>query len=93
MLRREGELVGDKRLMLGAFQSFGLGGSWRLPANDSVDFLQLDHWVTMAERLDQAGVDFLFFADDRERSREAVRRRWSPTTIGTPSPMSMSTSR
>ncbi len=54
----------DRALMLGAFQTFGLGGSWRLPANNSVDFLQLDHWVTMAKRLDQAGVDFLFFADD-----------------------------
>ncbi|MEF2977588.1 NtaA/DmoA family FMN-dependent monooxygenase [Subtercola sp. YIM 133946] len=56
--------MSDKTLMLGAFQTFGLGGAWRLPANTSVDFLQLDHWVTMAKRLDQAGVDFLFFADD-----------------------------
>ncbi|WP_136642555.1 NtaA/DmoA family FMN-dependent monooxygenase [Subtercola vilae] len=51
-------------LMLGMFQSLGLGGQWRLPGNTSVDFLNLDHWVTMAKRLDEAGIDFLFFADD-----------------------------
>ncbi|GAA0993703.1 NtaA/DmoA family FMN-dependent monooxygenase [Subtercola frigoramans] len=54
----------DKTIMLGMFQAMGLGGAWRLPGNTSTEFLDLDHWITMAMRLDEAGVDFLFFADD-----------------------------
>jgi FMN-dependent oxidoreductase (nitrilotriacetate monooxygenase family) len=53
-----------KPIRLGMFQVMGPAGQWRLPANTSTDFLDLGHWVTMAKRLDQAGVDFLFLADD-----------------------------
>ena len=49
---------------LGMFQSAGPMGMWKLPENRSTDYLDLDYWVTMAQRCDQAGVDFLFLADD-----------------------------
>ncbi|GAA4784881.1 NtaA/DmoA family FMN-dependent monooxygenase [Microbacterium gilvum] len=49
---------------IGMFQCIGLMGAWKLPDNTSTDFLDLDHWLTMARRCEQAGVDFLFFADD-----------------------------
>ena len=49
---------------IGMFQCAGLMGSWRLPDNTATDFLDLNHWLTMARRCEEAGVDFLFFADD-----------------------------
>ncbi|GAA1734268.1 NtaA/DmoA family FMN-dependent monooxygenase [Microbacterium paludicola] len=49
---------------IGLFQCIGLMGSWKLPENTATDFLDLDHWLTMARRCEEAGVDFLFFADD-----------------------------
>ncbi|PZU40545.1 MAG: LLM class flavin-dependent oxidoreductase [Microbacterium sp.] len=49
---------------IGMFQCAGLMGAWKLPENTAVDFLDLDHWLTMARRCEAAGVDFLFFADD-----------------------------
>jgi FMN-dependent oxidoreductase (nitrilotriacetate monooxygenase family) len=39
-------------------------GTWKLPDNTATDFLDLNHWLTMARRLEEEGVDFLFFADD-----------------------------
>ena len=49
---------------LGMFQSAGPMGMWKLPENRSTDYLDLEYWVTMARRCEQAGVDFLFLADD-----------------------------
>ena len=49
---------------IGMFQAITVMGAWKLPENTSVDFLDLDYWVGMAQRLEAAGVDFLFFADD-----------------------------
>lgn len=49
---------------IGMFQCASLMGGWKLPENTSPDFLDLDHWLTMARRLEAAGVDFIFFADD-----------------------------
>ncbi|WP_375405649.1 NtaA/DmoA family FMN-dependent monooxygenase [uncultured Amnibacterium sp.] len=54
----------SKRIRLGMFQAMTPMGQWRMPGNTSTDFLDLQHWVTMAKRLDQEGVDFLFMADD-----------------------------
>jgi FMN-dependent oxidoreductase (nitrilotriacetate monooxygenase family) len=49
---------------IGMFQSAMLMGSWRLPENTSPNFLSLAHWIEMAKRCEEAGVDFLFMADD-----------------------------
>ncbi|WP_375389651.1 NtaA/DmoA family FMN-dependent monooxygenase [uncultured Amnibacterium sp.] len=51
-------------IRLGMFQAMTTMGQWRLPGNTSTGFLDLQHWVAMAQRLDAAGVDFLFLADD-----------------------------
>ncbi len=51
-------------IRIGMFQAMTTMGQWRLPGNTSTAFLDLDHWVAMAKRLDEAGVDFLFLADD-----------------------------
>jgi len=49
---------------IGMFQTGGIMGTWQLPENTATEFLQLGHWLDMARKLDAAGVDFLFFADD-----------------------------
>ncbi|MCU1446731.1 MAG: hypothetical protein JWP54_2389 [Cryobacterium sp.] len=49
---------------IGMFQCVGLMGTWKLADNTATDFLDLNHWLTMARRCEAAGVDFLFFADD-----------------------------
>lgn len=49
---------------IGMFQTAGIMGAWQLPENTATDFLDLQHWIEMARKLDAAGVDFLFFADD-----------------------------
>jgi len=49
---------------IGMFQCAALMGGWKLPENTSPDFLDMDHWLTMARRCEEAGVDFIFFADD-----------------------------
>lgn len=49
---------------IGMFQCVGLMGTWKLPENTATEFLDLSHWLTMARRCEDAGVDFLFFADD-----------------------------
>ncbi|WP_227496910.1 NtaA/DmoA family FMN-dependent monooxygenase [Planctomonas psychrotolerans] len=49
---------------IGMFQCAGLMGTWKLAENTATDFLDLGHWLTMARRCEEAGVDFLFFADD-----------------------------
>ena len=56
--------AGRRPIRIGMFQAMTTMGQWRLPGNTSTDFLDLQHWVTMAKRLDEAGVDFLFLADD-----------------------------
>lgn len=54
-------------IILGVFNALtpnGLSGaSWRHPDDDSVNYMDLDRWVTMAKKLEGAGIDFLFLAD------------------------------
>lgn len=56
-----------KQMHLGVFEVAGtqVGGtrSWSHPRSDSVRYHELDLWIGMAKILDQAGFDFLFFAD------------------------------
>ncbi|MCU1528507.1 MAG: hypothetical protein JWP75_2270 [Frondihabitans sp.] len=56
-----------KQIHLGVFEVAGpqVGGtlSWSLPDSDTVNYHDLDLWIGMAKVLDQAGFDFLFFAD------------------------------
>ena len=56
-----------KQMHLGVFEVAGpqVGGtlSWPHPRSDSLRFHELDHWIHIAQVLDQAGFDFLFFAD------------------------------
>src|ERR1700712_5435879 len=56
-----------KQIHLGVFEVAGtqVGGtlSWRHPRSDSLRYTELDIWIGMAKILDQAGFDFLFFAD------------------------------
>ncbi|NAZ75267.1 NtaA/DmoA family FMN-dependent monooxygenase [Kineococcus sp. T13] len=55
-----------KRIGLGVFEVGGpqVGGtiSWNHPRSRGREFLDLAHWVEMAQLLDRAGFDFLFFA-------------------------------
>ena len=55
-----------KNLLLGVFQVLGpngmSGASWPHPENHQVEFAQLPHWTSMARRVEQAGLDFLFLA-------------------------------
>jgi FMN-dependent oxidoreductase (nitrilotriacetate monooxygenase family) len=52
---------------LGVFEVAGpqVGGtlSWPHPRSDSIRYHELDYWLEMARMLDDAGFDFLFFAD------------------------------
>jgi FMN-dependent oxidoreductase (nitrilotriacetate monooxygenase family) len=48
---------------IGMFGGMILTGSWRMAGNSSPDFLDLDHWIRLARRCDEAGADFLFLAD------------------------------
>lgn len=54
-------------LTLGVFQHFNpngmTGGSWRHPENRAIDYLKLEHWTELGKKLENAGFDFLFFAD------------------------------
>lgn len=54
-------------LRFGVFEVFGpqVGGtlSWPHPLSDSIEFADPAHWVRMAQAMDAAGYDFLFFAD------------------------------
>jgi len=56
-----------KQIKLGVFEvaSPQVGGtlSWPHPLSDSLGFHELDYWIRMAKILDEAGFDFLFFAD------------------------------
>ncbi|MEA9985493.1 NtaA/DmoA family FMN-dependent monooxygenase [Subtercola sp. RTI3] len=56
-----------KQIHLGVFEVAGpqVGGtlSWPHPRSDSLRYHELDFWIHMAQLLDQAGFDFLFFAD------------------------------
>ena len=56
--------MSGKPIRIGVFQALTTMGAWRMPDNTSTDFLSLPHWVGLAKRLDEAGVDFLFLADD-----------------------------
>ena len=55
-----------KRIGLGVFEVGGpqVGGtiSWNHPRSRGSEWLDLRHWVEMAQLLDRAGFDFLFFA-------------------------------
>jgi FMN-dependent oxidoreductase (nitrilotriacetate monooxygenase family) len=54
-------------MILGAFQLLNpngtVGVSWRHPENTSLNYLTLDYWSGIARQLEDAGFDFLFFAD------------------------------
>lgn len=54
-------------LHFGVFEVYApqVGGtySWSHPENDSVDYLDPERWVRMAQVMDRTGYDFLFFAD------------------------------
>ncbi|UFS58808.1 NtaA/DmoA family FMN-dependent monooxygenase [Subtercola endophyticus] len=56
-----------KPLTLAIFQQLGPAGtsygSWRHPENTSTHYLDVDHWVELGKKFDEAGFDFLFFAD------------------------------
>ncbi|WP_213816702.1 NtaA/DmoA family FMN-dependent monooxygenase [Glaciihabitans sp. dw_435] len=56
-----------KQIHLGVFEVAGpqVGGtlSWPHPLNRSLDYRDLNHWIHIAQVLDRAGFDFLFFAD------------------------------
>lgn len=56
--------TGRTPIRLGMFQAMTPMGQWRMAGNTSTAFLDLQYWVRMAQRLDAAGVDFLFLADD-----------------------------
>jgi hypothetical protein len=64
-------------LTLAIFQTFTAAGTsygaWRHPQNTSVNYLNLKHWTELAKKLDDAGFDFLFFAD-AHGSRDASDR-------------------
>ncbi|WP_156760808.1 NtaA/DmoA family FMN-dependent monooxygenase [Microbacterium karelineae] len=49
---------------IGMFQCAGLMGAWKLPENRSTELFELDHWIRMVRRCEDAGADFFFFADD-----------------------------
>ncbi|MFT4043112.1 MAG: NtaA/DmoA family FMN-dependent monooxygenase [Gordonia sp. (in: high G+C Gram-positive bacteria)] len=38
-------------------------GTWRKPGNEHINFNQLDHWVSLANILEDGGFDAMFFAD------------------------------
>ena len=57
-------MTGRRPIKIGMFQALTTMGAWRMPDNTSTDFLSMRHWVEVAQKLDRAGVDFLFFADD-----------------------------
>ncbi len=54
-------------LHFGVFEVYGpqVGGtvSWPHPLSDCGDFLDVNRWIRLAELMDGAGFDFLFFAD------------------------------
>ena len=58
--------VTPKVLHFGVFEVMGpqVGGtfSWVHPRSESIDYLNVDHWIRIAQILEKAGFDFLFFA-------------------------------
>jgi FMN-dependent oxidoreductase (nitrilotriacetate monooxygenase family) len=56
-----------KPFTLGIFQVMSpngmSGASWRHPDNTSLDFMDIDYWITLAKKLEAAKFDFLFLAD------------------------------
>ena len=56
-----------KPMRLGLFQQASpqIGGtlSWPHPRSQSIRFPELDYWIEVAQTIDSAGFDFLFFAD------------------------------
>ncbi len=56
-----------KPLIFGVFQFLRPGGiiaaTWRHPSDTSAHYLEIDHWTSLARRFEEAGLDFLFFAD------------------------------
>ncbi|MEF2976132.1 NtaA/DmoA family FMN-dependent monooxygenase [Subtercola sp. YIM 133946] len=56
-----------KPLTLGIFQLLSpngmSGAAWRHPQNASHHYKELDHWIELAKRFEDARLDFLFFAD------------------------------
>lgn len=55
-----------KQLLLGAFEELTpnfISNAWHHERGDTSDFASLEFWQNMARQLDQAGFDFLFFAE------------------------------
>jgi len=54
-------------LVFAAFQGLSpngtVGSSWRAAGNTQTDFLNVEHWVQMAQKFEDGGFDFIFFAD------------------------------
>ncbi|GAA2237872.1 NtaA/DmoA family FMN-dependent monooxygenase [Herbiconiux moechotypicola] len=54
-------------LLFGIFQYIGpngtVGSAWQHPDDESANFTKLSHWVALAKKFDEAGLDFLFLAD------------------------------
>ncbi|MFB2583627.1 NtaA/DmoA family FMN-dependent monooxygenase [Herbiconiux liukaitaii] len=54
-------------LTFGIFQYIGpngtVGSAWQHPDDRSADFTKLSHWIALAKKFDEAGLDFLFLAD------------------------------
>ncbi|WP_227496912.1 NtaA/DmoA family FMN-dependent monooxygenase [Planctomonas psychrotolerans] len=74
----------DKALHFGVFEVMGpqVGGtySWAHPRSESANYLNTDYWISIAQTLERAGFDFLFFAGgygypivDGDLSEVAVR--------------------
>lgn len=53
-----------KKIALGMFQGGGVRGSWKTPGQENApNFTDLDYWIDLGRKCEEAGVDFLFFAD------------------------------
>ncbi|WP_203585999.1 NtaA/DmoA family FMN-dependent monooxygenase [Subtercola lobariae] len=59
--------TGAQPFVIGFFEHMNpngiTGDTWRQPANTGSDYLDLEYWMRLAKRLDEANADFLFFAD------------------------------
>ncbi|MCU1446729.1 NtaA/DmoA family FMN-dependent monooxygenase [Cryobacterium sp.] len=55
-----------KVLHFGVFEVMGpqVGGtfSWTHPRSESIDYMNVDHWIRVVKILEESGFDFLFFA-------------------------------
>ncbi|GAA4684811.1 NtaA/DmoA family FMN-dependent monooxygenase [Frondihabitans cladoniiphilus] len=50
------------KITLGAFHTLGVGAKWYL-TEDPMRYLDLQHWIDTVKGYEEAGLDFVFFAD------------------------------